>query len=1006
MSLKEIKASQELESKLFNPFTQVGTNELPLICEKYEEIRSNCRYFSSPVVCRTNYVENHLNILHVNLRSILSDSKFEEFQIFVDCSNDQWQVICVSESWLTDDIIPMRQLHGYTGYFKNRKNKTGGGVIVYVSEKYVKHSSEIEVDGVSMEALFIQCQLSTSFTFIIGQIYNPPSMDTTLFMNEMNYCLEKLDTLNKTSFLCGDFNMDLFSLFNENRCQEFFNTMLSFGYLPTISKTTRASDNRLSLLDNIFCNNIDFVSNSGIIYDDSSDHFPIFVSCSTHLSPHKPEWNTVFDKSKFEDLSTYLSEHLGNFCEMTDPEEACNILINTYQNGIHQFSKTIKRTRRTTAVKPWVSPAILASINRRHTLFLDKNNNPTAQNKKLYNEYRNRLNHILREAKKSYIQTQLAVNKSNSKKLWQILNETVRGTTSNKSLSNTFVNDNGECTSDKQDIAESFNNFFISIGEKLQQEIPSRTEDPMCYLQTQPERSFDSIRNTNSEELYNIIKQMKNVGAGLDGINANIFKHTYPAIINELVHLINICLINGVFPSALKMAIIKPVFKSGDRRIFNNYRPISILPYISKILEKIIHNRTMTFIQDSQILSSYQFGFQKSRSTYMPLLLLQENITKSLEEGKVMCGLYLDLKKAFDTVDHKILVAKLGKYGFTNSALNIIKSYLENRKQCVEYNGVRSTFKSVKIGVPQGSILGPLLFLLYINDFPNISQNIKFLLYADDTAIFFKSDQISTLQYLVDSESSHICKWLQINKLSLNTKKTVFQQYKTSNTGQNLTVRLNGIEIKEEMKVKYLGMYIDPNLKWASHIENLSITLSRNIGIINRSKYFLNKQSLLMLYNALILPYISYCCLIWGFTYPTYISKIEILQKRAVRIIDNQHRLAHSDPIFKANNILKVNDIAKHQLITVMHKKFTEELPIDIGALFTLSNPPSITTRSRRHFVETFTEKLYCTKIASWIGPRLWNSIIAPHISLIDLRASSKNCIKTYTKKCLIESYI
>jgi len=181
---------------------------------------------------------------------------------------------------------------------------------------------------------------------------------------------------------------------------------------------------------------------------------------------------------------------------------------------------------------------------------------------------------------------------------------------------------------------------------------------------------------------------------------------------------------------------------------------------------------------------------------------------------------------------------------------------------------------------------------------------MKFLLYADDTAIFFESEDISSLQLLITQESTHICKWLQINKLSLNTQKTAYQLYKNSNIGSDLTIQLNGVTIKEETEVKFLGIYIDAYLKWSSHIDHLSLILSRNIGIINISKYFLNKHLLLLLYNALVLPYISYCCIVWGFTYPTYINKIEILQKRVIRIIDNQHRLAHSDPIFKTLNIL------------------------------------------------------------------------------------------------------
>ena len=389
----------------------------------------------------------------------------------------------------------------------------------------------------------------------------------------------------------------------------------------------------------------------------------------------------------------------------------------------------------------------------------------------------------------------------------------------------------------------------------------------------------------------------------------------------------------------------------------------------------------------------------------MPLLLLQENITKAFQNGNTVCGLYLDLKKAFDTVDHAILLGKLERYGFSNSPLSIIKSYLNNRQQCVDFNGVRSSCKLVKIGVPQGSILGPLLFILYINDLPNVSQNIKLLLYADDTAIFFQSKNIESLQNMIDTESAHICKWLQLNKLSLNTDKTVYQLYTKSAIKLNIKVRLNGMKIREETKVRYLGLYIDANLNWLPHIDHLSIIMSKNIGIINRSKYFLNKHSLLLLYNALVLPHISYCCVIWGFTYPSYLKKIETLQKRVIRMIDYQDRLAHSDPIFKTLNILKVKDIAKQQLITVMHKKFTRVLPTELDALFTLSNTPAIATRTRRHFIETFSEQLYGTRVATWVGPRLWNSIITPHMSITDLRTTSKECIKTFAKKSLLLEY-
>ena len=325
--------------------------------------------------------------------------------------------------------------------------------------------------------------------------------------------------------------------------------MTSFGYWPTIFKTTHASDNKFSLLDNIFCNNMDCLFQSGIIYDDSSDHFPVFVSCALELPPRKPGSRTVFDKNKFDELSAHLMEHLQHFTEIDDPELACNALIEAYKTGILKFSVKVKQSRKSTALKPWISPAILTSINQRHKLFLEKNRNPTEQNKRMYSAYRNKLNDILCVAKRKIVQNQLEVNRTNSKKLWQLLNETLRGNTSQKTNPDTFINDDGHETSNKEDIAQSFNHFFISIGEKLQQKIASCVENPLDYVPTKSEHILNSMLHTNRTEVVEIIKQMKNVGAGIDTINASIFKNPYPAIVSELVHLVNLCLTHGRYIS-------------------------------------------------------------------------------------------------------------------------------------------------------------------------------------------------------------------------------------------------------------------------------------------------------------------------------------------------------------------------------------------------------------------------------------------------------------------------
>ena len=295
--------------------------------------------------------------------------------------------------------------------------------------------------------------------------------------------------------------------------------------------------------------------------------------------------------------------------------------------------------------------------------------------------------------------------------------------------------------------------------------------------------------------------------------------------------------------------------------------------------------------------------------------------------------------------------------------------------------------------------------MLYVNDLPNVCIKSTCLLYADDTALIFEGNNVANLQGDLDYELPIICEWLKANKLSLNTKKTVYQLYNNTRSAADISVNMNNDEIQCVEKVRYLGVIIDQNLKWNFHIDHITAIISRNIGIMNRSKFFLDKHSLTLLYNTLILPYINYCCIVWGFTFPTYLQKLELLQKRAVRIIDNQHRLAHADPIFHKLKLLKVQDIAKQQLIILMHRSLIQNMPAEIDSLFVKVDPNILRTRRMQHFLEPFTAKLYRTRVSSWIGPRLWNSIISPEYSLDDARMLTKYYLKKITKSIFLQQF-
>ena len=1003
---------QSLDQQILLPFKNVGPSEMHNIHPAFENIRNNCKYYCIPPTDLASNLSNQtpkcLSMIHVNARSLLSNDKFAEFELFLEQTKCNWEIICVSETWLSKDMEGKRHLPGYLGYFDSRDGGVGGGVAIYVKNDVIQKIQVLPKVISCTESLAIICQLKCNFSFILCQIYKPPNLTNNIFLENLNQFLEEMETQKKTIFMCGDFNIDLLNYWHNGAASEFFNILASACLFPIISKPTRVQDSSASLIDNIFTNNLSIIERNGIIIDDTTDHFPIFAVANIDVGIQKAKNNQEpvkqFNYHKIPELINHLVQALADFENITDPEIACNTLIMAYSSGIQKYSSHFRQTRKNTSIKPWITPAILSSVQNRCKLFKVKLKSPTLENKNKYNKYRNVLNTIIRIAKQKYVQDELEKNKDNTRRMWDTLLKYTVGKVNHDHFPNSFHHEN-RYIENKMEIAESFNSFFTSIGKEVQQDANQNPGNFSAFIGESCNNITSKIQPTNGEELISIIKSMKNVGSGFDNINARIFKLTYTSILNALVHLINVCICQGTFPKPFKIAIIKPVHKAGDKTLLNNYRPISILPYLSKILEKIIYIRLMTHFNDNNILCDNQFGFRNGHSTYMPILLLQDQVTKGFEQNLISCGIFLDLKKAFDTVDHDILCKKIQAYGITGNFLSMIHSYLSDRYQCVKFKDNISSLKEVSVGVPQGSILGPLLFIIFINDFPYISNKFTPLLYADDTTLVFQAKSSSELQSKLNEELPKICKWLQANKLCLNTNKTYYQIFNNTKSDVKLEIRMNETIIRETQTVKYLGILIDNDLKWNTHISHVSNIVSRNIGIISRSRHFLTEKHRYLLYNALIFPYLNYCCCVWGNSSKTSLTRLYNLQKKIVRIIADQPRLAHTGPIFAKLNILKLEDIAKHQIISIMHNVISQNAPSTISSLFFPAPPAIRETRVLKHFSELFTRKQYRTNTISWIGPRIWNSMIAPLLPHIRTEPVSKKVIKHTAKYLILAEY-
>ena len=304
--------------------------------------------------------------------------------------------------------------------------------------------------------------------------------------------------------------------------------------------------------------------------------------------------------------------------------------------------------------------------------------------------------------------------------------------------------------------------------------------------------------------------------------------------IKPLTNLINLSIKQGIFPDELKIARVVPIFKSGDKALVSNYCPISVLSFVSKIYEKIMYNYLIDFINDHNILYKYQFGFRKQYSTNHAIISLVEKINSALYNGNFMIGVYLDLKKAFDTVDHKILIRKLHAYGIIGNILNWFKSYLHNRKQYVYINKTKSKTKVINCGIPQGSILGPILFIYYINDLSESSKRLFPILFADDTSVFIEGTNLDETIELLNEELNKITTWLSANKLTVNVVKSHYMIFHRSRIKYTTitNILLGPIALKQVNYTKFLGVIIDDKLNFTNHIAYIKNKVSKGMGII------------------------------------------------------------------------------------------------------------------------------------------------------------------------------
>ena len=928
-----------------------------------------------------------LNLFHNNARSLMRDGRIDEYNILFKAIDNPFNILVFTETWLTVDNEQLCNFEGYKPLHLLRpiddqfdlKTK-GGGVSMFIKENVeFIYRKDLSLTTPTVECLFIEL-LHENKKYLIGGIYRVPNTDVKEFCETINRLIEP--HRNHEIVLLGDFNI---CLLQDNCCKrELQNTMQANSLYPTILTPTRVAtvlrDGQLvttkTLIDNIFLNTQnDF--KSGTLEISISDHYPVFITLPDSKLSDTNEETIIYYRLINEITMRKFKYALENDTELNDIYNNNNVqtvfsdfLTNFNKLYEHYFPVKEQKLTRKGTYKPWINLSLISRMKIKDNLF--KLSKRGLIDRKIYTDFRNSLNTQIRNAKSEYYTNKFNENEGNIKETWKTINNTIK--TKKKSNATITLNENDKPIENK-DIPNSFNNYFTGIANQLTNQLPTSQHSASSYLRDRINNTF-FMSPIEKYEISKAVNKLKPNGKGSKTISTMVLKDNSNKLADILMHVLNICVAEGYFPEELKTGCITPIYKNGPKNDVKNYRPVCSLSPFSKILEKIIYNRMIEFIDQNEILSSNQFGFRKGLSTESAIIQFINNIHNGLHYKHNTVAVFMDLSKAFDVLDHDILFKKLEHYGFRGKILDLLKSFISNRKYFVSVNGSTSDTKTVNIGVPQGSTLGPLLFLIYVNDMCNSSSILNFTQFADDTTITHSGPDLELLTKEIEQELAKVLEWLLANKLIINLTKTHSMLFTNKKVDRKITIRANNTNLEQKTECKFLGVIVDDGITWKSHINHISSKITKTLAILRLLKYTFPKHILKTLFMSLIQPYLNYCNIIWGSADKTIIEPLFILQKKAIRIVNRVHYLEHTKPLFETMKILTVHQIHDLNCLAFIYKCLHSNQYLDFKNEMTRnSDYHTYNTRNNSDF------RLPCRDLKSirqsffYKGINLWNRL-------------------------------
>ena len=909
-----------------------------------------------------------LEIGHINIASL--QHKLHEIIVFLKDS-PKLDVIGITETRLSYHDSSAFQIPGYTLIRRDAMYVGETGTIMYFRSdlsQYTKRREDLETIGV--ESIWLEFKIPGNKPLLVGTIYRNPNKNLSIskWHDNVTIMMDKVTDQRNNVIMMGDFNINLFAPHTK-----WLATYESCGLTQLIKEPTRVSNllrkTTTTLIDHIYTNCTEKVSAANVYPSAASDHYLVKCKYTYQDIRHKKHSHTYIDIRSFKnfDKNTFLCDlsktSFNPVYQYTEPEKALDKWYSLFLPILDKHAPIRKKR-----VKQKEIPAHITQDVRNLMKERDKTKQQFGKKDPRYKRLRNRVTEAIRQSRKK--QTSESIERNDTlPNVWRIMNEI---TGKSKSTSNDQTNFS----------SEEFNKYFLSLAKELQNKNTSNKSNNPSYSNliefsnSRPRASF-KMPLIAVYEVGKFISNLQNKkSCGADNINANILKIALPYIVESLTYVFNQCIINNIFPKRLKIAKVIPLPKIKNPSDTSDFRPISLLPIISKLLEKHMQKQMSNYIEEAELFYKFQSGFRKNHSCQTALIRLCDTWYRAINNSELVGTVFLDLKKAFDLVDHDILLNKIDIYFRDKNTTLLLKSYLGERTQYVHNAGLSSTLGKIVYGVPQGSILGPLLFCLFINDLPLCLKDLDVIcdLFADDNSLHTHDKTLEVINVRLQEGLNRVNDWCIRNKMMLNPTKTKAMIIATRQKHQLkplcLDLSLGSSKIQQVEYHKVLGVIVDQKFTWEHHINHVCKILARNIYLLKLLSNFVKVEHLKMFFYAHCMSHLNYASPIWSGADEIHLKPLNSIHRRAAKIMC-KHDTLTTDQKLKKLGLLSLNQ--QHTLNTAI-TVFKIRHDMHPQYLSQLLTPCSSRYGSQNYIIPRANMDLFKHSF-SFSGPSVWNSL-------------------------------